>query len=103
MFTFGLGSGCDKKLVRDVARVGRGTSTIVEDGDKNLNGLVVQALSNAMEPSLQEVSYKWNNLHPTKVGELYRNNQINSTNLIDVAKLDEMQFTLQAKQQKEGE
>ena len=52
VFTFGLGSGCDKKLVRDVARVGRGTSTIVEDGDKNLNGLVVQALSNAMEPSL---------------------------------------------------
>lgn len=44
VYSFGLGSGCDRTLVRDVARMGRGTSTIVEDNAHNLNGLVIQAL-----------------------------------------------------------
>jgi hypothetical protein len=32
VFSFGLGSGCDKELVVNVAKAGRGTHTIVEDG-----------------------------------------------------------------------
>ena len=38
VFTFGLGSGCDKNLVTKVAKAGRGTHTIVEDGSDELNG-----------------------------------------------------------------
>ena len=60
VFTFGLGSGCDKNLVRNVAKAGRGTSTIVEDGSADLNGLVIRALSNAMEPSLKGAKFGWN-------------------------------------------
>lgn len=55
VFSFGLGSGCDKYLVENIAIAGRGTSTIVNDNDPNLSGLVVRALSNAMEPSLKAV------------------------------------------------
>lgn len=38
VFSFGLGSGCDEHLVREVARAGRGTSTLVQDGGADLNG-----------------------------------------------------------------
>ena len=41
VYSFGLGSGCDRTMVHDVARMGRGTSTIVEDNAPNLNGLVI--------------------------------------------------------------
>ena len=60
MFTFGLGSGCDFRLVTDVAKAGRGTSTYVEDGSANLNGLVIKALSLAMDPSLCDTRYGFN-------------------------------------------
>lgn len=53
VFTFGLGSDCDKYLVTNVARAGRGTYTIVNDGASDLNGQVIRALSKAMEPSLE--------------------------------------------------
>ena len=53
VFSFGLGSGCDQNLVKNVAFAGRGTSTIVEDNDPHLNGLVIKALSCAIEPSLK--------------------------------------------------
>ncbi len=36
VFTFGLGSGCDRNLVEGVAKAGRGTCSIVQDGG-NLN------------------------------------------------------------------
>ena len=32
VFTFGLGSGCDRFLVKQTAKAGRGTHTIVRDG-----------------------------------------------------------------------
>jgi len=60
VFTFGLGSGCDKNLVAKVAQAGRGTHTIVEDGSADLNGQVVTALGLAMEPSLKGAKYGWN-------------------------------------------
>ena len=60
VFTFGLGKDCDVNLVREVARVGRGISTLVNDNDANLNGLVIRALSAAMEPSYREARYGFN-------------------------------------------
>ena len=60
VFSFGLGSGCDKNLVEGSAQAGRGTSTIVKDNDPNLNGLVIKALASAMEPSFKDVEYGFN-------------------------------------------
>ena len=65
MFTFGIGGGCDVYLVKEAALKGRGTSTIVGDGAKNLNGQVIKALSHAMEPSLKEVKYGFNGIMST--------------------------------------
>ena len=53
IFTFGLGSGCDRNLVEKTASKGRGTHTIVEDNAQNLNGLVIKALFHAMDPSIK--------------------------------------------------
>ena len=60
VFSFGLGSGCDKFLVNEVARAGRGSSTLVKDGGDELKASVIRSLSNAMEPSLYGVEYGWN-------------------------------------------
>ena len=53
MFTFGIGSGCDRDLVGRVAEAGRGTSSIIEDNDpKDLKEKVVNALRKASDPAL---------------------------------------------------
>lgn len=58
VFTFGIGSGCDKRMVVNVAREGRGTSTIVDDNSSGaLKGLVIKALSKSMTQSLSNMSY----------------------------------------------
>ena len=81
VFSFGLGSGCDKHLVSQVALAGRGSHTIVEDGCSELNGLVVNALSNAMEPSLKDSQITWNGKVENKK-ELFRNTLLYSTHLM---------------------
>jgi len=60
VFTFGLGSGCDENLVMNVAKVGRGSYTIVKDGATDLNGQVIRALTNAMEPSYKGAKWGFN-------------------------------------------
>ena len=92
VFSFGLGSGCDKNLVNKVAQSGRGTSTIVQDGCPNLKGLVIRALTNAMEPSLKEASWGWNSTTMSESEELYRNSLISSTCLMSASQLDEVKF-----------
>ena len=81
VFSFGLGSGCDEYLVRNVAKAGRGTHTIVKDNDPNLNGLVIKALQSAMEPSLKDTQYGFNG-KLTEAKEIYRNTLISETKLI---------------------
>ena len=82
VFTFGLGSGCDKNLVTQVARAGRGTYTIVSDGGDDLNGQVIRSLQNAMQPSLKDVEYGWNGETSKDVAEIFRNSLVYSTTLI---------------------
>ena len=84
VFSFGLGSGCDRYLVENVAVAGRGTSTIVKDNDPNLNGLVIKALSNAMEPSLCDTRYGFND-QLTDAKEIFRNALISETRLMSPA------------------
>ena len=56
-YSFGMGSGCDRKLVNNFAKAGRGTATTVSDGSQDLNGKVVTALSKATEPSLSDTKF----------------------------------------------
>ena len=102
IFSFGLGSGCDQILVNDVARTGRGTSTIVKDNDPNLNGLVVTALANAMEPSFKEVRFGFND-NLSEPQELYRNIIIQTSKLMNNSVFEELKFTFQANPSEFGE
>ena len=91
VFTFGLGSGCDENLVTQVAKAGRGTSTIVKDGSTDLNGLVITALSNSMEPSFCDTRYGFNDQLQEK-NELFRNTLISEKMIIDAAQLADLKF-----------
>ena len=57
MHTFGIGSGCSKKLVRKVAKAGDGTCSIVMDNSE-LKSIVIQALGRANEPQYSNVQMK---------------------------------------------
>ena len=91
VFSFGLGSGCDKHLVKQVAQAGRGSHTIVEDGCSELNGLVINALSNAMEPSLKDSQISWNGKVESKK-ELFRNTLLYSTHLTNELDFQRVSF-----------
>ena len=95
MFTFGLGSGCDTELVKMIAKNGRGTATIVGDYDDNLNGLVIKALTASMEPSLCDVKCGFN-ANLKDAGELYRNQLVVETTLVNRVNLGELTFSLSA-------
>lgn len=64
-----------------MAKAGRGTHTIVKDNSEDLNGQVIRALSDAMEPSFKGVSYGWNGQNEKSEEELFRNNLVHSTKL----------------------
>ena len=96
VFSFGLGSGCDENLVTQVAKAGRGTSTIVRDGSADLNGQVIKALSASMEPSFCDTKYGFNNQLQEK-NELFRNTLISEKMIISVAQLADLKFNFQTK------
>ena len=53
VFTFGIGSGCDAELCKLTAEAGRGTESIIEDGNsKELKVKVINALRKASDPAL---------------------------------------------------
>jgi hypothetical protein len=56
--SFGIGSGCSKYLVKEVAIAGRGSYSFVSDKD-NLNVKVIDALKKASNPSLRNCSLKF--------------------------------------------
>jgi len=91
VFSFGLGDDCDKWLVRNVARAGRGTATLVRDNDPTLNGKVIRALSNAMEPSLFQAEFGFNgDLSPPT--ELYRNTLVFTSKLMPIHEFESVRF-----------
>ena len=53
VFTFGIGNGCDADLVRRAAKAGRGSDSIIGDGNsKELKVKVINALRKASDPAL---------------------------------------------------
>jgi hypothetical protein len=49
--SFGVGSGCSKYLVENVAKAGRGTASFVVEQSNDLKGKVINALKKSYEPS----------------------------------------------------
>lgn len=77
--------------MKNVARAGRGTATIVRDNDPTLNGKVIRALGNAMEPSLFQSEFGFNgDLSPPE--ELYRNTLVFASKLMPINELKSVKF-----------
>lgn len=55
--SFGVGYGCSKFLVKEVAKAGRGSYSFVDEKSENLKGKVISALRKATEPSLKNCSF----------------------------------------------
>ena len=71
--TFGIGDGCDLRMVKETAHAGRGSYSIVSNKNANeLNGLVINALKRAIEPSLKECQV-WLGNDNSILHEVYRN------------------------------
>lgn len=58
MHSFGVGHGCSKFLVKEVAKAGRGSYSFVDEQSESvLKGKVITALRRAVEPSLQNACF----------------------------------------------
>ena len=101
VFTFGLGSGCDEQLVRRTAQAGRGSCSLVRDNSHDLNGLVVRALQNAMEPSMPNCLVEWSseNQNPAvqkTLDEVFRDQSILQTHIMSKAAFETMRFSFKS-------
>jgi len=94
--TFGVGNGCDVDMVRRMAKMGRGSCSLVGDDVANLNGLVVTALARASEPSLQDCKLEFAKVSED-LGEVFRNQLLTRCKIISRADFESLQlkFTCQ--------
>jgi len=96
--SFGVGSGCDQILVNKMAEAGRGSSSFVYDNSSELNGLVVTALSKAMQPSLKNCTFTWTDstqdektqVTPEQLNEVFRNQSVILTRMLTQAQADHL-------------
>ena len=56
--TFGVGTDCSRDLIVEVAKLGRGSASFVDEYSDDLKGLVITALKKACEPSYHDCSFK---------------------------------------------
>ena len=57
--SFGIGSGASVYLVKELAKSGLGSSTLVASGDAQLNTKVIRALKLASKPAFTNLSLSW--------------------------------------------
>jgi hypothetical protein len=80
--SFGVGSGCSKYLVKEVAKAGRGSYSFVDEASENLKGKVISALRKAVEPSLQGCKFTYSSPCQIEspasghIGEAFRNDMV---------------------------
>jgi hypothetical protein len=93
VFTFGIGSDCDKKLVKESAEVGRGINYLIEDSKDMilLKTKIIDALQKAMEPAFDNsiltlTGLANNKKHVVKLGSIFRSQLVH--HLIELDKND---------------
>ena len=68
VYSFGIGSGASAFLVKEIAKEGKGSSTLVADDDPHLNAKVIKALKKASKPAFTNISIDWmENKHNVKL------------------------------------
>ena len=91
--SFGVGYGCSKYLVKEVAKAGRGSYSFVDEKSENLKGKVITALRRAVEPSLKGCSFSYmiegggSPLHESPfagyVGEAFRHDMLDQCLIVN--------------------
>lgn len=102
--SFGVGYGCSKYLVKEVAKAGRGSYSFVDEKSENLKGRVISALRKAVEPSLKECRFVYN-LEPLVespalglVGEAFRNDLVSQFLIINKAVFETLKLRFQCRE-----
>lgn len=75
--TFGIGGDCDRQLIQDTAKAGRGTSSFAVKESDNLSGLVISALKKSMVASLQNCEFTFCGKQ-ISLGEVYQDQSVHS-------------------------
>ena len=57
--SFGIGSGASIYLVKEIAKEGKGSSTLIADNDPHLKAKVIKALKKASKPAFTNISVDW--------------------------------------------
>ena len=58
--SFGIGSGTSVYLIKEIAKEGKGLSTLVNEGDEFLKAKVIKALKFAAKPAFTNFDINWN-------------------------------------------
>ena len=93
--TFGIGSGCDKHMVTETAKAGRGSHSLVMDNSSELNAKVINALAKAFEPSLKGCAIKFGSKFES-LNEVFRNQKIFRSAIISKAEFDDFKFNFES-------
>ena len=67
VFSLGLGSYCDRHLVKGIARSGNGTAVFSAEGE-DLRPKVMSQLKNALQPAINDIRVIWNGVDESKLG-----------------------------------
>ena len=79
-------------MVKETAHAGRGSYSIVSDKNVNeLNGLVINALKKAIEPSLKECRI-WLGNDNSILHEVYRNQTVSKIAIMSKANFEKVTF-----------
>ena len=83
-------------MVKSMAKMGRGSCSLVGDDVDNLNGLVVTALARASEPSLEGCKLVFG-ADTEDLGEVFRNQLLTRCKIISRAQFEalSLKFTSQ--------
>ena len=58
--SFGIGSGASIYLVKEIAKEGKGSSTLISDNDPHLKSKVIRTLKLASKPAFTGIKINWN-------------------------------------------
>ena len=87
--TVGIGDGCDKKMLVNTAKEGRGSCSLIKDDESEsfLNGKIISALQKALEPALEHCTLSWElngglHLPKTELNTIFRNQLVHEIRIL---------------------
>lgn len=107
VYSFGVGYGCSKYLVKEIAKAGRGSYSFVDEKSENLKGKVISALRKAVEPSLKGCSFSYitesgapilESPFAGVIGEAFRNEPINQFLILNRTQFEQLRLQFKCKE-----